>query len=247
MNYDRTSNPALQERAFEAEQASTELMSISGCVHKTSVCLGLLVFSALFAWKTPYASAEDLMGKTMLFVIVAFITALATIFKPLWAKVTAPLYSIFEGLVLGSISMVFERTYPGIVGQAIVLTLGVFVAMLFAYKTQFIRVSEKLMIGIFAATMGIALVYLANMVFHLFGGQGFSFLHSSSGFSIAFSLFVIAIAALNLVLDFDFIVRQSRRGSPKELEWYAAFGLMVTLVWLYIEILRLLSKLNNRR
>jgi uncharacterized YccA/Bax inhibitor family protein len=247
MNYDRTSNPVLQERAFEAEQASTELMSISGCINKTAILLGLVTLSAVFAWMTSYASSEDLMGKVMLFGIVAFIIALVTTFKPHLAKVTAPLYAIFEGLVLGSISMLFNKAYPGIVVQAVTLTFGVFAAMLVLYKTQLIRVNEKFTIGLLAATMGIMLVYLASIIFSLFVGHGFNFLHSSSTFSIVFSLFVVAIAALNLVLDFDFIVRQSRRGSPKELEWYAAFGLMVTLVWLYIEILRLLSKLNNRR
>lgn len=247
MEYEHTSNPVLQERAFEAMPVSTAFMSISGCVNKTAICLGLVFLSAAFAWKTSYASIEELMGKTMLFGILAFIVALFGIFKPHLAKVTAPLYSLFEGLVLGSISLLFERSYPGIVLQAIALTFGVFVAMLVVYKTQLIRVNEKFAIGLFAATVGIMLVYMANLLFHLLTGHGFGFLGSSSPFSIGFSLFVVAVAALNLVLDFDFIVRQSRRGTPRELEWYAAFGLMVTLVWLYVEILRLLSKLHSRR
>jgi uncharacterized YccA/Bax inhibitor family protein len=247
MNYNRTSNPILQERAFEAERVSTELMTISGCVNKTAILLGLVTLSAAFAWKTSFAASEGLMEKTMLFGIIAFIIALITAFKPYIAKITAPLYAIFKGLFLGSVSMSFHKAYPGIAVQAIALTLGVFSAMLIAYKTQFIRVSEKFAMGIFAATMGIALVYLVNMLMSAFGGHSFSFLQSSGNFSIIFSLFVVAIAALNLVLDFDFIVRQSRRGAPVELEWYAAFGLIVTLVWLYVEILRLLAKLNDRR
>ncbi|MDR0444980.1 MAG: Bax inhibitor-1/YccA family protein [Puniceicoccales bacterium] len=246
MDYNRTSNPVLQERAFEAERVSTELMTISGCVNKTAILLGLVALSAVFAWKTSYASPEGLMEKTMLFGIIAFVIAFITIFKPYIAKITAPLYAIFEGLFLGSISMSINKAYPGIAVQAITLTFGVFSAMLMAYKTQFIRVSEKFTMGLVAATVGIALVYLVSMLLSL-SGHGFSFLHSSSNFSIAFSLFVVAIAALNLVLDFDFVVRQSRRGAPVELEWYAAFGLMVTLVWLYVEILRLLAKLNDRR
>ncbi|MDR3143462.1 MAG: Bax inhibitor-1/YccA family protein [Puniceicoccales bacterium] len=245
MEYERTSNPVLQERAFEAIPAATAFMSISGCVNKAAICLGLVFLSAAFAWKTPYASIEELMGKGMLFSILAFTTALLGIFKPNLARVTAPLYSLFEGLVLGSISLLFERSYPGIVTQAIALTFGVFAAMLVVYKTQLIRVNERFAIGLFAATMGIMLVYLANILFRLFTGHGV--LNSSSPISIVFSLFVVSVAALNLVLDFDFIARQSRRGAPKELEWYAAFGLMVTLVWLYVEILRLLSKLHSRR
>jgi uncharacterized YccA/Bax inhibitor family protein len=187
------------------------------------------------------------MGKVMLFMILAFGVALLGIFKPHLAKVTAPLYSLLEGLVLGSISLLFERSCPGIVLQTIALTFGVLAAMLVVYKTQLIRVDKRFVIGLFAAMIGILIVYMADILFYLFTGQGFGFLSSSSPFSIGFSLFVVAVAALKLVLSFDFIVRQSRRGAPRELEWYAAFGIMVTLVWLYVEILQLLSKLRSRR
>jgi len=247
MNYDQTSNPVLNGNAFQGERVATELMSVSGCIHKTALCLGLVFLSALFAWNTSYASGEDLVGKVLLFSVFSLVVALVTCFRPYIAKFTAPLYSLLQGLVLGSTSMLFERAYPGIAVQAVVLTFGVFAAMLAIYRTGLIQVSERFVTGVVAATAGIAIVYIANLLFVVFGGSGFSFMHSSSAFSIGFSLIVVAIAALNLVLDFDFVVRQSRRGAPKELEWYAAFGLMVTLIWLYMEVLRLLSKLRSRR
>jgi len=177
--------------------------------------------------------------------IGGLITALVTAFRPKSAGISAPIYAIFEGLLLGGISAIFESMYPGVVMRAVLLTLAVFFAMLFLYRSGIIKVTKKLQMGIFAATAGIAVVYLVSFIGSFFGME-FSFLHGNSNFSIGFSLVVVAIAALNLVMDFSFIERATESGSPKYMEWYGAFGLMVTLIWLYLEILRLLSKLASR-
>jgi uncharacterized YccA/Bax inhibitor family protein len=177
--------------------------------------------------------------------IGGFITVLVTVFRPQSSGISAPIYAVFEGLLLGGISAIFEMQYHGIVMRAVALTLAVFAAMLFLYRSGIIKVTEKFKMGIFAATAGIALVYLVSFIAGLFGAQ-LGFLYGNSNFSIGFSLVVVAIAALNLVLDFSFIETASEQGAPKYMEWYGAFGLMVTLIWLYLEILRLLSKLASR-
>ena len=173
--------------------------------------------------------------------------ALVTIFKKDLSSYTVPAYAALQGLALGGISAIYNHMYTGIVQQAIFLTFGIFAALLFAYKTKLISPSENFKLGIFAATGGIAIVYLVSFIMSFFGG-GLSIMNpqNSSMISIGFSLFVVVIASLNLVLDFDFIEEGAERGLPKYMEWYGAFSLMVTLVWLYIEILRLLMKLRSR-
>ncbi len=171
--------------------------------------------------------------------------ALATSLKPTWAPITAPLYALIEGFFLGSISAVYEARFNGIVFQAVLLTFGTLFALLFAYRSGMIKATENFKLGVVAATGGIALVYLATIVLGLFGVR-IPFIHDSGLIGIGFSLFVVVVAALNLVLDFDFIESGVEHGAPKHMEWYGAFGLMVTLVWLYIEFLRLLSKLQSR-
>jgi uncharacterized YccA/Bax inhibitor family protein len=166
--------------------------------------------------------------------------------KKTWAPVTTPLYAAFEGVALGGISVIFESQYPGIVSQAVFLTFGTLAALLFAYRSGLVKATENFKLGIVAATGGIALVYLLSFILGFFG-MSVPLIHSSGTWGILFSMFVVVIAALNLVLDFDFIETGVERGSPKYMEWYAAFGLLVTLVWLYLEILRLLAKLNSRR
>jgi uncharacterized YccA/Bax inhibitor family protein len=178
-------------------------------------------------------------------VIGGFITALITSFRPQSSAISAPIYAVFEGLFLGGISAVLEMQYSGIVIRAVALTLAVFAAMLFFYKSGIIKVTQKFMLGVFAATAGIALVYLVSFIAGLFGAN-LAFLYGNSNLSIGISLFVVAIAALNLVLDFSFIERAAGSGAPRYMEWYGAFGLMVTLVWLYLEILRLLAKVASR-
>jgi uncharacterized YccA/Bax inhibitor family protein len=175
-----------------------------------------------------------------------FVVALVTVFKKNWAMVTAPIYALLEGLVLGALSAVFEARFPGIVIQAVGLTFGTLFALLMAYKSGLIKATENFKLGVVAATGGIALVYLASLALGFFG-VSIPFIHGSGPIGILFSLFVVVIAALNLVLDFDFIEGGAAAGAPKYMEWYAAFGLLVTLIWLYIEILRLLAKLRSRR
>ena len=185
--------------------------------------------------------------------IGGFIVAMITIFKKEWSPVTVPVYAVLEGLALGGISSVYaeafssESNYGDIVQQAIFLTFGIFFTLLFAYKTKVIKPTENFKLMVFSATMGIGLLYLISIMMNLFGGAGISLIHSNGLAGIGFSLFVVAIAALNLVLDFDFIEEGAEKGAPKYMEWYGAFGLLVTLIWLYLEILRLLAKLNSRK
>jgi uncharacterized YccA/Bax inhibitor family protein len=177
--------------------------------------------------------------------IGGLITALVTVFRPQSSGISAPIYAVFEGLLLGGLSALFESMYPGIVMRAVVLTLAVFFAMLFLYRSGIIKVTKKFTMGVVAATGGIAIVYLVSFIGGMFG-MDTSFLHGNSNLSIGISLVVVAVAALNLVLDFSFIEKATQAGAPKYMEWYGAFGLMVTLIWLYLEILRLLSKLASR-
>ena len=243
----RTANPVLNDRTFTrmGGYAGSSTMTIQGTVIKTAIMLLLAVFSASITWRM--ASQE---GNAIPWVIGGaiggFVLVLVTMFKPTWAGTTAPLYALLEGLFLGGISAVFEMQYPGLVFNAICLTLGTLFSLLFAYQTGFIKATQNFRLGVFAATGAIGLVYLASFIMSFFGG-GISLIHSSGTFGIIFSLVVVVIAALNLVLDFDFIENGAEAGAPKYMEWVGALGLMVTLVWLYIEILRLLSKLQNRR
>ena len=173
------------------------------------------------------------------------IFALITSFKREWSPVTAPIYALLEGLVLGGISAMFELRFPGIAIQAVSLTFGTLVVLLLAYRSGLIPVTEKFKMGVVAATGGIALFYFVSILLGFFGIH-FTTINGAGPIGIAFSVFVVIVAALNLVLDFDFIESGVRAGAPKYMEWYAAFGLMVTLIWLYFEILRLLSKLRSR-
>ncbi len=160
--------------------------------------------------------------------------------------ITAPIYSVLEGFFVGGISAVFEAQFPGIVMQAVGLTMCTLFGLLAAYKSGLIKVTENFRLGVIAATGRIALIYFLSFILR-FVGVGIPFIHDSGLIGIGFSLFVVAVAAMNLVLDFDFIESGAQLGAPKYMEWYAAFGLMVTLIWLYIEILRLLAKLKSRR
>lgn len=254
MNLTKTSNPVFNERVFHRDYASaSEVMTVRGTVNKTALMLLLLVASAVFTWNKFFEAvgtgSQAGISAVMPWVIVGgiggFITVLVTVFRPQSSGMSAPIYAVFEGLVLGGLSAIFESMYSGIVMRAVALTLAVFAAMLFFYRSGIIKVTQKFMLGVFAATAGIALVYFVSIIAGLFGAN-LGFLYGNSNFSIGFSLFVVGIAALNLVLDFSFIERASAAGAPKYMEWYGAFGLMVTLVWLYLEILRLLAKLSSR-
>ncbi len=248
----KTSNPALNSKTFAGLAPAAETMTIQGTVNKTGLLLLLVLLSATWIWSRFFGALEPSMSLPAITpwmwggLIGGFIVALVTVFKKNWAGVTGPIYALLEGLFLGGLSAIFEAQYPGLVIQAVGLTFGVFICMLLAYTSRLIKPSEKFKMGIVAATGGIALVYLASLGLRLFG-IGIPYIHGNGLIGIGFSLFVVTIAALNLVLDFDFIEQGARRGAPKYMEWYAAFGLMVTLVWLYIEILRLLAKLRSRK
>jgi uncharacterized YccA/Bax inhibitor family protein len=220
-------------------------MTLQGAVNKTIALLALVVIGASYSWNLYYNQGPEAVQPWMIGGLIGgFVFAMITIFKAAWAPKTAPIYAVLEGLALGGISAFFEARFPGIVIQAVGLTFGTLFALLFAYKARLIRVTENFKLGIFAATGGIAVVYLISFVGRMFGWQ-MPVIHESGPMGILFSLFVVVIAALNLVLDFDFIERGDGV-APRYMEWYAAFGLIVTLVWLYLELLRLLSKLRDR-
>ena len=243
----RSGNPALSASTFTGfgsmEQA--ESMTIQGTVNKTALSLLIVMVSASYTWGMPIVDGR-FGGLIALGAIGGLITALVTIFKKQWAMYTVPAYAVLQGLMLGGVSRFFEASYPGIVNQAVFLTFGTLGALLLAYKSGLIKPTENFKLGIFAATGGIAMLYLISFVMSFFG-SGIGFIHSNSTFGILFSFGVVIIAALNLVLDFDFIEEGSEIGAPKYMEWYATFGLLVTLIWLYLEILHLLAKLQSRR
>lgn len=242
----RSGNPALNSKAFTSvpNRRGAELndvMTIKGTVDKTAMGLFLLIFSGYYSFnpEMTYLIPVGVFG--------GLIVAIITIFKKEWSPYTVPLYAILEGLALGSISYMFNESYEGIVVQAIGLTLGILTSLLLAYRSGIIKATENFKLGVFAATGGIFLLYFVSFIMSFFG-SGISVLDpsNSSLMSIGISLFIVVIASLNLVLDFDFIEEGAEKGAPKYMEWYGAFGLLVTLVWLYLEILKLLSKLRSR-
>ena len=249
----RSGNPALRADTFldagsgALVRGGAGAMSLNGTVNKTALLLVVTLAGAMFSWSQfSAAMAAGNPAAVMPYVwggaIGGFIVALATIFRKEWSPFTAPLYAALEGLFLGAASAMFELRYPGIVIQAVALTFGTLAALLLAYRSGLIKATENFKLGVVAATGGIALLYLVNIGMRLFGFQGMGFIHEGSTIGILFSVGVVIVAALNLVLDFDFIEQGVERGAPKYMEWYAAFGLLVTLVWLYLEILRLLGK-----
>ncbi len=243
----RTANPALSDTTFSNIGSSSEsAMTIQGTVNKTAILLVIVTVSAAFTWDRFSVAPQQAMPWMLAGAIGGFIVALVACFKKTWAPATAPLYAVLEGLFLGGVSAFYNSKFQGIAFQAIILTLGTLCALLLAYRSGVIRATENFKLGIFAATGGIALVYLVGFILSFFG-KSIPFIHESGIVGIGFSAVVVVIAALNLVLDFDFIEKGAEQGAPKYMEWYGAFGLIVTLVWLYLEILRLLSKLSSRR
>ena len=248
----RSGNPALNDSTFldlgsgAVIQRDASAMTLNGTVNKTAFLLVLTLVGAMYTWSRYFAGdGAALMPFVWGGLIGGLVLALVTVFKKAWSPVTAPLYAVVEGLALGAISAMFEQRFPGIVMQAVGLTFGTLGALLLAYRSGLIKATENFKLGVVAATGGIFLLYLVNFVMSFFG-TSIPFIHESGALGIAFSAFVVVIAALNLVLDFDFIESGVEQGAPKYMEWYAAFGLLVTLVWLYLEILRLLSKLQSR-
>jgi uncharacterized YccA/Bax inhibitor family protein len=251
----KTSNPALGDKTFRNLSSSgfggaidaANRMTLSGTVNKTGILLVCAFATAAYTWYKFTVSRDpaDVSGLLLVGVFGGFICALVTVFKKEWAPVTAPIYALLEGLFLGGVSAIFDLRYPGIAIQAVGLTFGTLLVLLLAYSSGMIRLNDKMRLGIVAATGGIAIFYLVQMVMGFFGVHLIA-INGSGPIGIGFSLLVCGIAALNLVLDFDFIEQGVASGAPKYMEWYGGFGIMVTLVWLYLEILRLLSKLRSR-
>lgn len=247
-NMMKSGNPVFKSDAFKnvLGQVGAEPMTINGTIGKTVILFVLLMITAGWTWTRYFStgSAEAVQPFMLIGIFGGLIMAIATSFKPNWSPITAPIYAILEGLFVGSVSAFFDARFHGIVIQAVALTFGVMAVMLFLYRSRIIKVTEKFRLGVFAATGGIFLFYLATWIMGFFGVHT-SLLFGGSTLSIGLSVVICAIAALNLVLDFDFIERVSAQGAPRYMEWYGGFALMVTLVWLYLEILRLLA--NSRR
>jgi uncharacterized YccA/Bax inhibitor family protein len=246
----RTSNPALNARTFAdlRRDPTAPPMTLEGTVNKAAFLLFLVVVPAAWVWSQVRTALDaSVVGPwIVLGGIGGFIAAIVTIFKKEWSPVTAPVYAALEGLVLGGLSALLEARYPGIVMQSVGLTFATLAAMLIAYRTGLIKATEKFKLGVIAATGAIALYYVVGVVLSLFH-VAMPFLQGSSTASIVVSGIIVVVAALNLILDFDFIETGVAGGAPKYMEWYGAFGLMVTLIWLYLEILRLLAKSRGRR
>jgi uncharacterized YccA/Bax inhibitor family protein len=244
----KTSNPALNERIFQAGHVTfEEAMTLNGTVNKTGILLLCTIATASWTWHEfmPTHSAASVLPFLWVGLLGGLVFALITTFKKTWAPVTAPVYALLEGLALGGISAVFELRFPGIAIQSVGLTFGTMFALLIAYRSGLIPVTQKLRLGIVAATGAIMLFYVAEMLLGFFGVR-FASINGSGIVGIGFSVVIVAVAALNLILDFDFIESGVRARAPKYMEWYSAFALMVTLIWLYLEILRLLSKVRSR-
>ena len=247
----KSGNPTLTPQMFNNSVVTdySQVMTLRGTLNKFGFMLLMLMGSAYYSWKE-FQGHGNVMPLIYIGLFGGLITALIIVFKKEWAGYLAPLYGLMEGLFLGAISAMFNAAFaakaPNIIINAVGLTFGAAIAMYFLYSFKIIKATEKFKAVIFTATAGIAIFYLISMVMGFFG-VNMPLLQDSSALGIGLSLFIVAIAALNLILDFDMIEQGTAAGAPKYMEWYCAFGLMVTIVWLYMEILRLLAKLSSRR
>jgi uncharacterized YccA/Bax inhibitor family protein len=246
----RSSNPALSDNTFTTSGYidRSDAMTVQGVVFKTALALLLVLLSSGYTWIKYYQSGghpESISVLMMVGILGGLVLAIATAVKKEWAPVTTGFYALFEGLFIGGISAILEASFPGIVIQAAGLTFGTLASMLIVYQSGLIKATEGFKMGVAAATGGIFLVYMATLILSFFGIQ-IPGIYGNGWFGILFSLVVVAIAALNFILDFDFIEQGAKQGAPKYMEWYGAFALLVTLIWLYVEFLRLLSKLRDR-
>lgn len=243
----RSGNPSLKKEAFEKFDTvgSGQTMTIGGTVNRTFILILLVLATFVYSWNQFVENPSSVLPLILIGAIGGLIVALITIFVPKVSPFTAPLYALLEGLFLGAISAQYEAQYGGIVFQAVLLTIAVLFSLLLVYKSGLIKVTQNFRMGVIAATGAIFLVYLVSFIGGFFGFN-VPYLHDSSPIGIAISVIIVIIAALNLVLDFDFIENAAASRVPKYFEWYGAFGLLITLVWLYLEILRLLSKIRSR-
>lgn len=243
----RSGNPSLKTETFENFKgaATGRKMTIQGTVNKTFILLLLLLVTFVYSWNQFVNSPNSVLPLILIGAIGGLIAGLITVFVPKVSPFTAPIYALLEGLFLGAVSAQYEVQYGGIVFQAVLITIGVLLSLLLVYKFGLIKVTQNFRLGVAAATGAIFLVYVISFIGGFFGFE-IPFLHESSPIGIGISVIIIIIAALNLVLDFDFIESATNKQVPKYFEWYGAFGLLVTLVWLYLEILRLLSKIRSR-
>ncbi len=241
-------NPLLSQSVIEkAPMVYSAPMTVQGAVNRTAVLLSLVMIAATFSWTRAGDGHLDSNLLTTAGGVLGFVFCLVTVFKKEWSPVTAPIYSLCQGLALGGVSASLNRAYPGVALQASLLSFGVLFALLGAYRFGWIRASEKFKAVVIASTLGVGLVYLVSMAANLLFGVQIPFLHGSGDAAMLFSLAVIVIAAMNLIVDFSFFEEAAAASAPRYMEWYAAFGLMVSLIWLYLEILRLLSNLSRRK
>ncbi|MDR2962996.1 MAG: Bax inhibitor-1/YccA family protein [Bacteroidales bacterium] len=261
MNFSKTSNPVFSNNVFAQSYSGTAqgVMTMQGTINKSLLLLGIIVVAASFTWNMAMQANTTAYTLMIAGAIVGFVLAMVTVFKKDWAHVTAPLYAVCQGLFLGGVSAFIQMAVVapriaqgevapamgGIVFQAVALTFAVFFIMFLLYRNRIIQPTQKFMMGVVAATGAVALLYIINLVMGFFGSS-LTFLHSPTPLGIGISVVIVIIAALNLILDFKNIEDGVAQQAPKKMEWFAAFGLMVTLVWLYIEILRLLTLLTNR-
>ena len=252
-----SSNPTLSEkifnRAHSQEQELNGTMTVRGTMNKFGFLLIMILAGAAYTWNQYMSALNPSSVFTLMWVglLGGFVTALVISFKPKWAPYLAPVYGLLEGLFLGAISVVineqFKESYPGIVMQAVGLTFGTAIAMFLLYNFRIIKATEKFKSIMLTAVMGVAIFYLIYWVGGMFGLEmPFMSWNNGSWLSIGITLVVIAIAALTLILDFDMIEKGAESGAPKYMEWYGAFGLAVTIIWLYIQMLKLLSQIASR-
>ena len=244
----RSGNPAFNDNTFTVPSVRAgfgETMTVNGTIHRTGILFLCVLATAMWTWSVFLKDPAEVTGYIMGGAIGGLVLGFVTVFKKDWAPVTAPLYALCEGAFLGALSGMLESRFPGIAIQAVGLTFGTCFVMLMAFRSGLIRATRRFTIGVIAATGGIAVFYLISMLLGFFGIQ-VPLVYGGGTFGILFSLAVVVIASLNLILDFDFIEKGAAQGAPKYMEWYAAFGLMVTLIWLYMEMLRLLTKLRRR-
>jgi uncharacterized YccA/Bax inhibitor family protein len=245
----KSSNPVMTGKIYEKAgrvSAGASVMTINGTINKIGLMLLLVIGAAAYTWKIVMGENPGSAGTLAIVgAIGGFIMAMVTVFRPQSSAITAPIYAILEGLFLGAISAVINARYPGVAFQAVLLTIGTLFTMLFLYRSGYIRATPKFRRGVMMATGAVFFAYMISWIMGMFG-MSIGFMHSNGPLGIVINLVIIVIAALNLIMDFDFIEKGSQMGAPKYMEWYGAFGLMVTLIWLYIEFLRLLSRFAGR-